>query len=370
MKLQELFEGLFESRKNPLSNPKIPAYVELKKYKDNPNIFIRFIKHIEQSGENASSDAVQHYPEKETHVKQYRAKMNYTYNFDTPMGVYAYHLPTFWKEKHLDELTYWGGFATKYPEIVIFEWTGKGKFINMDQYTENDWASDRIKLVKIARENYKKKQGTSSNDTSIEELIDTAVSRSNITGAIGKLWAATRYFSFGSAKNWMLIFKKMGYIGFNDTGNGAYKQFEYTQAVFFDNDALKIIKHIDNIIPLNYATVLSDFKIMFDKEFTNYINNFKVQSWENNAYYALYDGLFKHRKLKDMFADIMQRYGKNKNKIIKDKSDELKTIMTPIITKSISSFSKKHNIEYDKIIDDLTRNIWSVTGLSENHHDL
>ena len=41
-KIIELYQRLIEARRNPEQNPKVPVIDQLRKYKDDPNIFISF----------------------------------------------------------------------------------------------------------------------------------------------------------------------------------------------------------------------------------------------------------------------------------------------------------------------------------------
>ena len=113
---------LFEARKFPKLNPKVSAYEYLKQYKDNPNIFIHMAT-VNKVGLNVLS------------------------KYATPLGIYTYPLKYVWDryievEKSLHALP----FAEKAPYVHILEFNGNGKFINMDQYTENDLQNDINKI--------------------------------------------------------------------------------------------------------------------------------------------------------------------------------------------------------------------------------
>jgi hypothetical protein len=103
----------------------------------------------------------------------------------------------------------------------------------MGDYSEADWEQDYKKLLQIY--------------PNTENIINNALQTTNIKGPIGKLWNATRVLTAHGGKSnrsgieWNHLFRRLGYSGFNDTGNGAYAQFEYPQAVFFSTDAIKIM---------------------------------------------------------------------------------------------------------------------------------
>ena len=223
MRLNELFVGLIEARKNPEQNVKVSAYEAILKYKNDPNTFIHFTNHLD----NIS---------KELQTVQFKFGVNPNYQFNTPMGIYGYTLKEFWEQNKMDErkdFTQIGKFAADRPYIIIFKWAGKQKYLHsMGDYNEADWQYDYHKLLEL----YPGKEGE----------IEKAIADSNIRGSIGKLWNVTRWLSShggksdNSAIEWNHLFRRLGYAGFNDTGNGAYAQFEYMQAVFFSKDAIRV----------------------------------------------------------------------------------------------------------------------------------
>jgi|LakMenEpi03Aug12_release.lakeMendotaPanAssembly.Ray.scaffolds.fasta_scaffold32844_6 hypothetical protein len=224
MKLNELFAGLFEARKNPEMNPKLSAYEVLNKYKDDPNAFIHFTKHM-----NDFTPSIATMPVKFGVLPKYK--------YHTPMGLYGYPLKEFWAQTMMGDtkdFTKIRKFATDRPYIIVFTWTGKQKYLpDMSAYSEADWESDYKKLLQLYPDG--------------KNTIEYALQTTNIKGPIGKLWNATRVLTSegGKSKNagieWNHLFRRLGYSGFNDTGKGAYSQFEYPQTVFFSKDAIKIM---------------------------------------------------------------------------------------------------------------------------------
>ena len=122
MKLLEVLP-LLESRKNPEQNPKLSAYEQLLKYKDNPNVYISMTG-LPKLGINPLS------------------------KYNTPLGIYCYPLQYVWdiydidKNKSLIKLP----FVSKAKYIQVFEWNGKGKFIDVHDYTEQDLSND-MKII-------------------------------------------------------------------------------------------------------------------------------------------------------------------------------------------------------------------------------
>jgi hypothetical protein len=128
MLLSELFVGLFEARKNSEMNPKLSPVEVLRKYKDDPNIFISF-KGIPKVG------------------------MNPKYNFNTPMGVYFYPLNAFWNHFRAD---FEAGkmpktFATEYRYCYIIKYNGKGskEIRDTNKYTKAERMHDFELLRKM-----------------------------------------------------------------------------------------------------------------------------------------------------------------------------------------------------------------------------
>lgn len=221
MLLEELFAGLWEARKNPDQNPKLSAYEVLKKYKDRPNTFVHFTNHINQFTPTVATMPI-------------KFGVNTKYKFNTPMGIYGYPIDVFWEQHGEKDYGQGNGFAMDRPYIVIFEWSGEQKYLpDMSAYSEADWEQDYKKLLKL----YPAK----------EYQIGQSIQSSNIKGTIGKLWNATRWMSLHGGKSdskgieWNHVFRRLGYSGFNDTGEGAYSQFEYPQAVFFSKPAVRIL---------------------------------------------------------------------------------------------------------------------------------
>jgi hypothetical protein len=121
MKLLDVLP-IFEARKNPTLNPKLSAYEQLKQYKDNPNIFIH-MGTVNKVGLNVLS------------------------KYSTPLGIYTYPLKYVWNryievQKSLYALPFMGDA----PYVHILEFNGKGKFVNIDEYSDTDLNNDITKI--------------------------------------------------------------------------------------------------------------------------------------------------------------------------------------------------------------------------------
>lgn len=126
MKLKEILP-LLEARKNPKSNPKISAYEQLLPYKDNPNCYIHFSNYNILGIYNISE-------------------------YDTPLGIYGYPLKEIWEHYNINDAKsfYSLPFASERKYIHLFEWNGKGKFIDdFDQYSSTDLENDINSLKTI-----------------------------------------------------------------------------------------------------------------------------------------------------------------------------------------------------------------------------
>ena len=120
---------IFEARRNPEQNPKLSLVDVLRKYKDDPIIFITFrsVPHL---------------------------NINTRYEFNTPMGVYFYPLQAFWnhfktvfENGKIPEYMY----ATKMRYCFISRYNGKGKkeIRDTNAYTNTDRMRDFDELRKL-----------------------------------------------------------------------------------------------------------------------------------------------------------------------------------------------------------------------------
>lgn len=221
MKLNELFAGLFEARKNPDQNPKLSDVEQLRKYKDDPDIFISYTD-IPKIG------------------------MNPKYNFDTPMGVYFYPLQSFWNHFKSD---FEAGrmpksFATSRRYIQIIKSKQRGKQIRDTRtYTEADRKRDFDGLRKLgydvdnAFKNIPDNMYTESEFGKFWNTIN--VLTSHITG-----WDKLGTNKLALAKN--KILRKLGYTFMSEIGGtGIIHPNEVSQGFFTSGDNIQLIDVID-----------------------------------------------------------------------------------------------------------------------------
>lgn len=240
-----------EARKNPELNPKISAYKALKKYKDNPNIFISFTE-INKVG------------------------INPRYKFNNPVAIYAYPLREIWEKYNLDKEKSFKiiPFASKRPFIWIIK--SKGNFIHdlFTQYKKSNFERDVKKLKEI----YGK----------IDKLVQKAKDEAYADNYPSYLWRLTELLSHKSKKKvsteWNSIFRKLGYSGFADkSGKGIIHYLQPIQAMFFSKSGLEII---DKIMNKDYK---EDKQLnLFAKKIKNFKNELKEEFYKGLEYKPLF----------------------------------------------------------------------------------
>jgi hypothetical protein len=126
----------YEARKNPEMNPKISAYEALKKYKDDPDIYVSFTD-LNKIGIKPLS------------------------GFNTPNGIYTYPLKEIWKEYRIDQKKSVGKvvpFAGDREYIQVIRLKNKKGFVEdmYRDYTSKDYDRDIKKLESIFEKDIKK----------------------------------------------------------------------------------------------------------------------------------------------------------------------------------------------------------------------
>lgn len=216
---------IYEKRSNPDKNPKISAVTALEKYKNDENIYISFTK----------LNKIGIYPLSE--------------DGDTPLGIYAFPLKKCWKEYYVES----NGNFSEFPNIVqgkqyiqVIEVKNSNKkdlkFFDVEDYTDEDFDSDFVLLQNIFR----------------FHDIGMILEKSKYTGcsAFEKLYRLTDELS-KNYKDWNYTFRRLGYAGFVDNGNGWIHEMEPYQAVFFGKDAFN---HIDSIENKLFRSVSDEIK--------------------------------------------------------------------------------------------------------------
>ena len=213
------------ARKNPKLNPKVSVIDELLPYKTNSRAFITYTT-VNKVGINPSS------------------------TFNTPLGIYAYPLRSFWENIANDTVPFAGGR----PYVSLLLVKKNAKILN-NNYSWNDNDQDQVKLYKFCEE----KKLVKSNKGFVR-LRDDAYEKYPFESRkpVFYIWALTRYIAYLLNPNeedsishitkWSSIFNKvLGYDGAIDfRGWGFIHPNEPKQAVFFTKKAIKHVATFDN----------------------------------------------------------------------------------------------------------------------------
>ena len=271
IEILELYQRLIEARQNPLQNPKISVIDQLRKYKDDPNIFISF-----------------------TDIPKVGIRPSYHYN--TPMGVYFYPLQSFWKRFNMDNTNEMPKhFATDRHYIQVIRYNGKGQRYIHDtsQYSESDLQHD-LEILK-----------------SLGFNIDITLPKNKYTRSpFGKLWytinnivenegytkLGTNIASFNKNK----ILRKLGYAYINEpAGTGIIHPNEAEQGFFTSGKYIQMVDtilqhpYLTNSKPKNSSKVESQVEDLLQMQANMYIDKDDAES----AYHFATDivkGRFKH----------------------------------------------------------------------------
>jgi hypothetical protein len=225
MKLYEVL-GVYEARKNPAQNPKLSPIEQLRKYKDDPDIFISF-----------KSVPFVH--------------INPAYPFNTPAGVYFYPLKVFW-EMHTSDFEagkFPSKFATNLRYIHVIKYNGKGERIvrRPVEYTKTDLEHDLKMLDRLGYD--------------VEGMMSKLPNNQYTTTPFGQFWNTlnvltthvTGNTSNGAnkqslAKNKILRQLGYAYICEREYGSGGViHPNEPAQGFFTSGAYLKTIDQIDTV---------------------------------------------------------------------------------------------------------------------------
>ena len=284
MKLYELLEA----RRNPEQNPKESPVEILRRYKDDPDIFISF-KGIPKMG------------------------MNPEYSFKTPMGVYFYPLQAFWQKfaSSFEKGQMPTHFATNYRYLYVVKYNGKGKKEIRDttKYTHADRMRDFDELRKLGYD------------------VDNAFSRipnnQYTTNEFGKFWNTinelTSHISGvyrngpnkkSFAKNKILRQLNYAYIS-EPAGQGVIHPNEAEQGFFTSGAYIKTVQMIDTQIgkeqaDLNTTRITKKIAVL-DKQikilqtmFSNELSQYNDEAWAVEDEYEGYDEKIKWKELEWM----------------------------------------------------------------------
>lgn len=216
MKLYEIVP-LFEARSNPELNPRLGAVEQLRQYKDDPNVYISFTN-INKIGIFPRSSGG-----------------------EAPIGIYAFPLKQCWELYNVDKEQNFFKFPSigrHRPFIHILRFSGQPKFINVQNYTHDNFQSDSLKLKSMFEgEQYDYvfgKKGVIWDNFTPEPFI---LLYQGICQLVGH-----------DAAKWNHTLRALGYSGFNDnTGLGWIHEAEPYQTVFLSKSAVNHIGVIDNV---------------------------------------------------------------------------------------------------------------------------
>ena len=150
---------LAEARKNPDKNPKISAYEALKKYKDNPDIYITFTD-LNKVGIKPITD------------------------YDTPNGIYTYPLKEIWKQNIDKYKNTWNiPYAARREYIHVLEYNGKTKFLEdmSKNYTKDDYNKDIVKIKDIFFKRFNPKKYKSNLNINTYYIVENGNNKTTFT---------------------------------------------------------------------------------------------------------------------------------------------------------------------------------------------
>jgi hypothetical protein len=230
MKIFEILQ-IDEKRANPQSNVKQSAYEQVRKYLNEPDTFIHFSQ-IQKIGVNPG--------------QSYKT---------TPFGVYGYPIQDFWNAYKMDTVKDFKKtkmFATGYKYIIIFKWSGKGRFVSdMNQYSKEDFQQDIIKLREFFTPEQIKASMPDQRGKIEKKLTDikyklTGMSHLIDNRPIKTFWGLTYLLVGKNIVQWSNLLRKLGYAGFCDHGTSTIHPGEPFQGVFFDRSYITELDFVYN----------------------------------------------------------------------------------------------------------------------------
>jgi hypothetical protein len=251
----KILKVVLAARRNPEQNPKVSAYDYLKRWSDDPDVYISFTK-LDKLGLNPRSI------------------------FNTPLGIYTYPLKEAWekyevdKERTLKVLP----FAAQHPYIWVVRNLHQGKFVEdmYSDYNSSMFDRDEQVLKKMYIEHMKKRVDEDIENTNIfgkifiehrrkteyakledkwnQEILAQAIRTARVDNPISIFWnmclilsmvlTGIEYSKADTKKGtmWNTMLRKCGYSGFADkSGKAVIHVSEPMQALFLTRSAFKVI---------------------------------------------------------------------------------------------------------------------------------
>lgn len=209
--MQSFISYLIEKRSNPDKNEKVGGYNQLEKYRDHADGLYASYTAIDKIGINPQS------------------------SYNTPNGIYVYHLTFMFKNMQYNKSLTSVPFAGSQPNVWIIKPTVP--VLVLQEYSEEQLQSDVQKLI----------QAFKQKEPNVEETIESAGDRAknNLFGT--KMWNITRTLAKGNANRWNYILRNiLGYSVIRDDGGGIIHPAEPHQGVFLSVKALKVVDKIKN----------------------------------------------------------------------------------------------------------------------------
>lgn len=213
---------LMDARKNPEKNPKISIYNKLKKYLNDPDVYISFTN-LNKLGINPHSE------------------------FNTPLGIYAYPIKEIaeyeeWERKKEIAVPY----AGEEPYIWVFKPKDPSKILNLNEVSSKNWDNGIEVLNKYFDNSLVKKIVEARLFTmKLEKISIGKTFWKIILDLIRKEYPRTERMK--RITLWNKIFRDIGFDGVVDRkGQGIIHPAEPIQAIFFSKDAIEIKERLLN----------------------------------------------------------------------------------------------------------------------------
>lgn len=225
MKLNDIL--LNEKRAHSERNPRVSAYEQLEKYKDDPSIYISFTE-VAKMGIKPSSA------------------------FNTPLGVYTYPLKAIWNEFDHDRGKIVVPFAGDRKHIYVVKATKPPQPVA--DYNFSQLKRDIKLAAEMVEEDLIKMYPTIDPDTIKQRIHTGPISKGESTATVhhpfGIMWNTTRLlakmYNGRDMVRWNYLLRKLGYDAFSDDGKGFIHRGEPIQGVFLHATAFKTVDKIQN----------------------------------------------------------------------------------------------------------------------------
>jgi hypothetical protein len=217
---------LLERRRNPDRNPRESAVEFVRKYKDDPTMYLHMAPVLKVGIYPRSSSSL-----------------------DSPAGIYAYRLMDIWE----DSIERWNT-GEYHRGLSFLPYNGGDHLFILKSDIDPDFPS-HFTEADLAESIERLKTLYGISDTYIERLRSAARTNLNFQDCpAGYLWGMTkalvggvsefdRYTTVDTMK-WNIMLRKLGFVGFNDSGFGVIHGAEPGQALFLTTQAFTVVDHM------------------------------------------------------------------------------------------------------------------------------